>query len=103
MATMTETWVKHPGYYIKEEMEARGWSQRDLAFILGSTDQALNPILSGKRGISPEMAKAFGEAFDVPAEFSPIYNKPTIWRRRVLLSRVLRCAGTCKAPTRSAK
>ncbi len=37
---------------------------RDLAFILGSTDQALNPILSGKRyGVSPEMAKAFGEAF----------------------------------------
>jgi HTH-type transcriptional regulator/antitoxin HigA len=69
MATMTENWVKHPGYYIKEEMEARGWSQRDLAFILGSTDQALNPLLSGKRGISPEMAKVLGEAFDVPAEF----------------------------------
>jgi len=69
MATMTANWVKHPGYYIKEEMEARGWSQRDLAFILGSTDQVLNPILNGKRGISPDMAKAFGEAFDVPAEF----------------------------------
>src|ERR1700722_20607399 len=69
MATMSANWVKHPGYYIKEEMEARGWSQRDLAFILGTTDQALNPILSGKRGISPEMAKALGEAFDVPAEF----------------------------------
>jgi HTH-type transcriptional regulator / antitoxin HigA len=69
MATITANWVKHPGYYIKEEMEARGWSQRDLAFILGSTDQALNPLLSGKRGISPEMAKALGEAFDVPAEF----------------------------------
>jgi HTH-type transcriptional regulator/antitoxin HigA len=69
MATMSANWVKHPGYYIKEEMEARGWAQRDLAFILGTTDQALNPILSGKRGISPEMAKALGEAFDVPAEF----------------------------------
>jgi HTH-type transcriptional regulator / antitoxin HigA len=69
MATMSANWVKHPGFYIKEEMEERGWSQRDLAFILGSTDQALNPLLSGKRGISPEMAKALGEAFDVPAEF----------------------------------
>jgi len=69
MATTTANWVKHPGYYIKEEMEARGWSQRDLAFILGSTDQTLNPILNGKRGVSPDMAKAFGEAFDVPAEF----------------------------------
>ena len=50
MATMSANWVKHPGFYIKEEMEARGWWQRDLAFILGLTDQALNPILSGKRG-----------------------------------------------------
>ncbi|HVO60354.1 MAG TPA: HigA family addiction module antitoxin [Terriglobales bacterium] len=69
MATVTANWVRHPGYYIKEEMEARGWSQRDLAFILGSSDQLLNPILNGKRGISPDMAKALGEAFDVPAEF----------------------------------
>ena len=61
--------MKHPGHYIKEEMEERDWSQRDLAFILGVSEQAINPILNGKRGISPEMAKALGEAFDVPAEF----------------------------------
>jgi HTH-type transcriptional regulator/antitoxin HigA len=65
----TASWIMHPGAYIKEEMEERGWSQRDLAFILGCSDQAINPILNGKRGISPEMAKALGEAFDVPAEF----------------------------------
>ncbi len=69
MTTTNASWVMHPGFYIKEEMEARGWIQRDLAFILGCAEQALNPILSGKRGISPEMAKAFGKAFDVPAEF----------------------------------
>ncbi len=69
MATPSVTWVKHPGYYIKEEMEERGWSQRDLAFILGVSEQAINPILNGKRGISPEMAKVLGEGFDVPAEF----------------------------------
>ena len=69
MATMNADWVMHPGGYLKEEMEARGWLQRDLAFILGCKEQALNPILSGKRGISPEMAKGLGDAFDVPAEF----------------------------------
>src|SRR6266478_6273205 len=63
------SWIMHPGYYIKEEMEEREWSQRDLAFILGCSEQAINPILNGKRGISPEMAKALGDAFDVPAEF----------------------------------
>jgi HTH-type transcriptional regulator / antitoxin HigA len=69
MASATQSLVKHPGLYIKEEMEERDWSQRDLAFILGVSEQALNPILNGKRGISSEMAKALGEAFDVPAEF----------------------------------
>jgi HTH-type transcriptional regulator / antitoxin HigA len=68
-ATVNASWIVHPGVFIKEEMEERGWSQRDLAFILGCSAQVLNPILNGKRGISPEMAKALGEAFDVPAEF----------------------------------
>jgi HTH-type transcriptional regulator/antitoxin HigA len=63
-----KNWAPHPGEYIREEIEARGWSQRDLAYILGSNEQALNTILSGKRGISPEMAKALGDAFNVPAE-----------------------------------
>jgi HTH-type transcriptional regulator/antitoxin HigA len=57
--------VPHPGYFIREELEARGWTQRDLAYILGVPDQAVNMLVSGKRGISPEMAKALGEAFDV--------------------------------------
>jgi HTH-type transcriptional regulator/antitoxin HigA len=57
--------VPHPGFYIREELEAREWTQRDLAYILGTPEQAVNMIISGKRGISPEMAKALGEAFDV--------------------------------------
>lgn len=69
MAATSTAWVKHPGFYIKEEIDARGWLQRDLAFILGCPDQAVNMILSGKRGVSSEMAKALGDAFDVPAEF----------------------------------
>jgi HTH-type transcriptional regulator/antitoxin HigA len=68
-AKMSNTWIMHPGHYIKEEMDARGWIQRDLAFILGVPEQSLNVILSGKRGISPEMAKALGKAFDVPPQF----------------------------------
>jgi len=67
--TTNANWIMHPGFYINEELEARGWSQRDLAFILGCSEQVLNPILTGKRNISPDMAKALGEAFDVPAEF----------------------------------
>ncbi len=57
--------VRPPGFFIREELEARGWTQRDLAFVLGITEQAVNVIISGKRGISPEMAKALGQAFGV--------------------------------------
>ena len=69
MRENTALHVDHPGTFIREELDARGWSQRDLAYILGVKEQGVNPILSGKRGISAEMAKALGGAFDVPAEF----------------------------------
>jgi len=61
--------IPPPGHFIREELEARNWTQRDLAYILGVTDPEVNVIISGKRGISPKMAKALGKAFDVPAEF----------------------------------
>lgn len=68
MGTTNATWIKHPGFYIAEELEARGWSQRDLAFILGVPEQTVNMILNGRRGITPETAKALGDAFDINPE-----------------------------------
>ena len=57
-----------PGLFIKLELDERGWSQRDLAFILGMTEQQLNPLLSGKRAISADMARLLGDAFNVDAQ-----------------------------------
>lgn len=61
--------VPHPGEFIREELEARAWSQRDLAFVLGIQESQLNALLSGKRGVTPETAKSLGDAFDVNPEF----------------------------------
>ena len=61
--------VPRPGEFIAEELEAREWLQRDLAYILGISEQAVNMIINGKRGISPDMANALGDAFDVSSEF----------------------------------
>lgn len=58
-----------PGFYIKKELDTRGWGQRDLAYILGCHEQAVNLIVSGKRGISSDMAKALAAVFGVSAEF----------------------------------
>ncbi|MDF1719928.1 MAG: HigA family addiction module antitoxin [Minwuia sp.] len=61
--------VPHPGEFIRDELEDRGWAQRDLAYILGLKEQAINPIMSGKRGISPDMAQALSKAFGITAEY----------------------------------
>lgn len=58
-----------PGEFIRDEMEARGWTQADLAEILGRPLKAVSEILTGKRAITPETAKGLGEAFGVEAQF----------------------------------
>lgn len=65
---MTTKSVPLPGEYIREEIDARGWSQRDVAYILGWSEQVLTNTLNGKRKINPEVAKELSKAFDVPAE-----------------------------------
>jgi len=61
--------IEHPGTFIVEELEARNWQQVDLAYILGKSPQQLSPILKGKISITPDMATALGDAFDMPADF----------------------------------
>jgi HTH-type transcriptional regulator/antitoxin HigA len=58
-----------PGEFVKEELEARGWTQADLAEILGRPPRLINEIINGKRAISPETAKGLGEAFGTGAQF----------------------------------
>jgi HTH-type transcriptional regulator/antitoxin HigA len=58
-----------PGEFLKEELEARGWTQTDLAEILGRPLRLVNEIISGKRGISPETAKGLGDALGTSAQF----------------------------------
>src|ERR1700691_535536 len=55
----------HPGRIVRHDcLEALGLSISEGAKILGVTRQALNNVVNGKSGISPEMAirltKAFG-------------------------------------------
>lgn len=61
--------IDHPGEIIIDELNARGWSQSDLAFILGMSPQQLNNLLAGKIGVSNDLAVALGDAFDMPGEF----------------------------------
>ena len=61
--------VDHPGTFIEEELEARGWLQADLAYILGWDVTQLNKLIKGVTKITPDTAIALGDAFDMPGEF----------------------------------
>ena len=58
-----------PGEFVREELEARGWTQADLAVILNKPLPAVNEIIAGKKAITPETAKSLGEAFGVGPDF----------------------------------
>lgn len=58
-----------PGDFIKEELEAREWSQVELAEIIGRHPQTVTELVTGKRAITPELAKALGDAFGTSAQY----------------------------------
>jgi HTH-type transcriptional regulator/antitoxin HigA len=58
-----------PGDFIKEELDARGWTQNDLAEILARPPRLVSELISAKRAVSPETAKGLGEAFGTGAQF----------------------------------
>ena len=52
-----------PSEFIKEELDARNWSQVELAEIMGRSPKDVSDLISGKRAISVEIAKDLGSAF----------------------------------------
>lgn len=65
MAARVPAEVFPPGDFIRDELEARGWTQGDLAQIMGRPTQLVNEIVAAKKQITPEtaigLAKAFGD------------------------------------------
>ena len=68
MAERVAAEVFPPGEFIKEELDARGWSQADLAEILDVTDSVVSALINGKKAITPELAKGLGAAFGTSAQ-----------------------------------
>lgn len=58
-----------PGEVLKEELDARGWTQGDFAEITGKPLQTINTIIAGKRAITPETAVLFSRALKTSPEF----------------------------------
>jgi addiction module HigA family antidote len=54
----------HPGAVVRHDcLEPLGLSVTEAATVLGVTRQALNNVVNGKAGVSPEMAIRLSKAF----------------------------------------
>src|SRR5216684_3470853 len=58
-----------PGETLDEELNALGWSQGDLADVLGRPVQVVNEIVTGKKAITPETAIALSRALGNSPEY----------------------------------
>lgn len=69
----------HPGEMIKDEIEYRGISQKDLAAEIGIPASVLNAVLNGKRAVTTEYAllleAALGIDADIWLRMQADYNK----------------------------
>lgn len=58
-----------PGELLREELDARGWTQADLAEVLGRPVRLVHELLAAKRAITPETAQGLADALGTSAEF----------------------------------
>jgi HTH-type transcriptional regulator/antitoxin HigA len=61
--------VTPPGRIIRRELEARGWTQKDLAAVVGRPEQTISQIVQGRKQITPETAIQLAAAFGTSPDF----------------------------------
>ena len=66
MNTLAEVFA--PGEFLREELEARNWTQTELAEIMGRPVRLINEIIAGKKAITPETAIQLGESLGTGPE-----------------------------------
>ena len=69
METTTIAKAFPPGDFIKEELEARGWTQQSLAEIMGRQTSVVSAIVNGKRGVSLDIANELSAALGTSPEY----------------------------------
>lgn len=59
----------HPGFMIKEELEAREMKQKYLADAMSISATMLSDLISGRRNVTAELALKLERALQIPAIF----------------------------------
>ena len=89
----------HPGLTVRHDcLEPLGLTVTEGAKVLGVTRQALNNLVNGKAGISPEMAvrlsKAFGATPETWLRLQMAYDLAQVRHQNINVKRVARRAVT---------
>jgi HTH-type transcriptional regulator/antitoxin HigA len=58
-----------PGYFIREQLELREWTQEDLTEVMGITLKHINKILQDKQPITLETARILSEVFNTSPHY----------------------------------
>ena len=85
----------HPGFTVRHDcLEPLGLTVTAGAKVLGVTRQALNNLVNGKAGISPEMAvrlaKAFGATPEMWLRLQMAYDLAQVRQQQISVKRVTR-------------
>ena len=91
----------HPGEILKEELEARGISQKKFSEVLHLPYTQLNEILNGKRPVTTDFALMMEAALGVNPELlinmQVRYNMSVAMQKKPLLSRLGDIKKACAA------
>lgn len=58
-----------PGYFVREQMQFREWTQEDLADVTGITLKHINKILQDKQPLTLETARILAGVFNTSAQY----------------------------------
>jgi HTH-type transcriptional regulator / antitoxin HigA len=67
--TLTPARAIPPGHILQRELDAWGWTQKDLSDIIDRPPQAINEIIQGTKQITPETARELSAAFGNTRQF----------------------------------
>ena len=91
----------HPGEILKEELEARGISQKKFSELLNVPYTQLNEILNGKRPVTTDFALMMEAALGINPEMlinmQSRYNMSVARKKKPLMSKLFDIRKACAA------
>ena len=91
----------HPGDVLKEELEARGISQKKFSEVLSIPYTQLNEILNGKRPVTTDFALMMEAALGINPEMlinmQMRYNMSAARQKKPLIARLMDIKRACAA------